>query len=58
MDAHHQRLAHALMNPSITAGSGTGGDDPAITNDLNPMVPKTVGDALLELAVIEVVVVV
>ena len=28
----------------ITNGSGTGGDGPAITNDLNPTVPKTVGD--------------
>ena len=58
MDAHHQRLAHALMNPSITAGSGTGGDGPAITIDLNPTVPKTVGDALLEPTVIGVAVVV
>ena len=46
------------MNPSITAGSGTGGDGPAITIDLNPTVPKTVGDALLEPAVIGVAVVV
>ena len=66
MGAHHQRLAHvsppvyepAVMNPSITAGSGTGGDDPAITIDLNPTVPKTVSDALLELTVIGVAVVV
>ena len=61
MGAHHQRLAHAepaVMNPSITAGSGTGGDGPAITIDLNPTVPKTVGDALLEPAVIGVAVVV
>ena len=66
MGAHHQWLAHAsppvyepaVMNPSITAGSGTGGDDPAITIDLNPTVPKTVGDALLEPAVIGVAVVV
>ena len=42
----------------LSNGSGTGGDGPAITIDLNPMVPKTVGDALLESAVIEVVVVV
>ena len=49
MGAHHQRLAHAslpvyepaVMNPAITAGSG-----PAITIDLNPTVPKTVGDAV------------
>ena len=42
----------------ITNGSGTGGDGPAITNDLNPTVPKTVGDVLLEPAVIRVAVVV
>jgi len=42
----------------ITNGSGTGGDDPTITNDLNPTVPKTVGDVLLEPAVIGVAVVV
>ena len=61
MGAHHQRLAHAslpvyeptVMNPAITAGSGS-----AITIDLNPTVPKTVGDALLEPAVIGVAVVV
>ena len=66
MGAHHQRLAHAsppvyepaVMNPSITVGSGTGGDGPAITIDLNPTVPKTVGDALLEPTVIGVAVVV
>jgi len=71
MGAHHQLLVHAsppvyelpvyepaVMNPSITAGSGTGGDGPAITIDLNPTVPKTVGDALLEPAVIGVAVVV
>ena len=66
MGAHHQRLAHAsppvyepaVMNPSITVGSGTGSDDPAITIDLNPMVPKTVSDALLEPTVIWVAVVV
>ena len=65
MGAHHQRLAHAsppvyepaVMNPSITAGSGTGSDGPAITIDLNPTVPKTVGDAFLEPAVIGVAVV-
>ena len=48
----------AVMNPAITAGSGTSGDGPAITIDLNPTVPKTVGDALLEPAVIGVAVVV
>ena len=61
MGAHHQRLAHAslpvyepaVMNPAITAGSG-----PAITIDLNPTVPKTVGDGLYEPAVIGVAVVV
>ena len=42
----------------ITNGSGTGGDGPVITNDLNPTVPKTVGDVLLEPAVIGVAVVV
>jgi len=42
----------------ITAGLWTGGDGPAITIDLNPTVPKTVGDALLEPAVIGVAVVV
>ena len=42
----------------ITNGSGTGGDGSAITNDLNPTVPKTVGDVLLEPAVIGVAVVV
>ena len=42
----------------IINGSGTGGDGPAITNDLNPTVPKTVGDAILEPAVIGVAVVV
>ena len=42
----------------ITNGSGTGDDGPAITNDLNPTVPKTVGDVLLEPAVIGVAVVV
>ena len=46
------------MNPSITASSETGGDGPAIIIDLNPTVPKTVGDALLEPAVIGVAVVV
>ena len=66
MGAHHKRLAHAslpvyepaVMNPSITAGSGTSGDGPAITIDLNPTVLKTVGDVLLEPAVIGVAVVV
>ena len=42
----------------ITNGSGTGSDGPAITNDLNPTVPKTVGDVLVEPAVIGVAVVV
>ena len=46
------------VDVSITNGSGTGGDGPAITNDLNPTVPKTVGDVLLEPAVIGVAVVV
>ena len=41
----------------ITNGSGTGGDGPAITNDLNPTVPKTVGDVFLEPAVIGVAVI-
>ena len=44
--------------PVPAAGSGTGGDGPAITIDLNPTVLKTVGDALIELAVIGVAVVV
>ena len=56
---HHRRFMNRRWwTPSITAGSGTGGDGPAITIDLNPMVPKTVGDALLEPAVIGVAVVV
>ena len=42
----------------ITNGCRTGGDGLAITNDLNPTVPKTVGDVLLEPAVIGVAVVV
>ena len=42
----------------ITNGCKTSGDGLAITNDLNPTVPKTVGDVLLELAVIGVAVVV
>ena len=42
----------------ITNGCRTGGDGFAITNDLNPTVPKTVGDVLLESAVIGVAVVV
>ena len=42
----------------ITAGLWTGGDGPAITIDLNPMVSKTVGDALLEPAVIGMAIVV
>ena len=60
MGAHHQRLAHAsppvyepaVMNPLHHRRF------PAITIDLNPTVPKTVGDALLEPAVIGVAVVV
>ena len=57
---HHQRfqIRTGGVDVPITNGSGTGGDGPAITNDLNPTVPKTVGDALLEPAVIGVVVVV
>ena len=62
MGAHQQRLAHAsppvyepaVMNPCIITGS----DSSAITIDLNPTVPKTVGDAFLEPAVIGVAVVV
>ena len=42
----------------ITADLWTSGDGPAITIDLNPTVPKTVGDALLEPAVIGMAVVV
>ena len=42
----------------ITNGSGTDGDGSVITNDLNPTVPKTVGDVLLEPAVKGVAVVV
>ena len=42
----------------ITNGCRTSGDGLAITNDLNPTVPKTVGDVLLEPAVIGVAVVV
>ena len=42
----------------ITNGCRTGGDGLAITNDLNLTVPKTVGDVLLEPAVIGVAVVV
>jgi len=41
-----------------TNGCRTGGDGLAITNDLNPTVPKTVGDVLLEPVVIGVAVVV
>ena len=52
---HHRRFWN---RPSITASSGTGGDGPAITIDLNPTVLKTVGDVLLEPAVIGVAVVV
>ena len=55
---HRPFMNRRWWNPSITACSGTGGDGPAITIDLNPTVPKTVGDALLELAVIGVAVVV
>ena len=35
-----------VMEKAITNGSGTGGDGPAITNDLNPTVSKTVGDGV------------
>jgi len=46
-------------SPTVGARwTGTGGDGPAITIDLNSTVPKTVGDALLEPAVIGVAVVV
>jgi len=57
---HHQRfqIRTGGVDVPITNGSGTGGDGPAITNDLNPTVPKIVGDALLEPAVIGVAVVV
>ena len=56
----HRRFVSSTggVDVPITNGSGTGGDGPAITNDLNPTVPKTVGDALLEPAVIGVAVVV
>jgi len=46
------------VDVSITNGCRTGGDGLAITNDLNPTVPKTVGDVLLEPVVIGVAVVV
>ena len=57
---HHQRfqIRTGGVDVPITNSSGTGGDGPAITNDLNPTVPKTVGDGLLEPAVIGVAVVV
>ena len=56
---HHRRFMNQRWwTPSITAGSGTGGDGPAITIDLNPTIPKTVGDAILEPTVIGVAVVV
>ena len=57
---HHQRfqIRTSDVDVPITNGSGTGGDGPAITNELNPTVPKTVGDAFLEPAVIGVAVVV
>ena len=50
----HRRFVSSTggVDVPITNSSGTGGDGPAITNDLNPTVPKTVGDALLEPAVI------
>ena len=56
----HRRFVYSTggVDVPITNGSGTGGDGPAITNDLNPTVPKTVGDVLLEPAVIGVAVVV
>ena len=56
----HRRFVSSTgsVDVPITNGSGTGGDGPTITNDLNPTVPKTVGDALLEPAVIGVAVVV
>ena len=59
MGAHHQRLAHAsppVYEPAVM--NPLRGDGLAITIDLNPTVPKTVGDALLELAVIGVAVLV
>ena len=45
---HHQRfqIRTGGVDVPITNGSGTGGDGPAITNDLNPTVPKTVGDGV------------
>ena len=56
----HRRFVSSTggVDVPITNGSGTGGDGPAITNDLNPTVPKTVGDGLYEPAVIGVAVVV
>ena len=52
----HRRFVSSTggVDVPITNDSGTGGDGPAITNDLNPTVPKTVGDVLLEPAVIGV----
>jgi len=56
---HHRRfIIWRWSTPSITAGSGTGGDGPAITIDLNLIISKTVGDVFLEPAVIGVTVVV
>ena len=56
----HRRFVSSTggVDVPITNGSGTGGDGPAITNDLNPTVPRTVGDGLYEPAVIGVAVVV
>jgi len=44
----HRRFVSSTggVDVPITNGSGTGGDGPAITNDLNPTVPKTVGDGV------------
>ena len=49
----HRRFVSSTggVDVPITNGSGTGGDGPAITNDLNPTVPKTVGDTPYEPAV-------
>jgi len=48
----------STVGARITAGLWTSGDGPAIAIDLNPTVLKTVGDVLLEPAVIGVAVVV
>ena len=44
----HRRFVSSTggVDVPITNGSGTGGDGPAITNDLNPTVLKTVGDGV------------